>query len=265
MRRSTFLFSVASALAAQTSSPTDDELWQHYERWTESLAALPPGQKAFAGARFQQFLIAQGVSKEEAAARYERIEKLRRGSPAREKVYWDAAFKLGGGPDDPLRLLQEAVRKVKPGRALDPAMGRGRNAIWLASQGWDVTGYDISTGAIAQAKAYATEARVAINAVEASHETFDFGANQWDLIVCSYNFMAVRDPKLAVTFHRALKLNGLVVWQSSLEKFTAEEILGNWKQFRLLRFEHLDAGAVDDDWAPSRTFPTFRLVVRKEN
>src|SRR6266481_4040146 len=32
----------------------------------------------------------------------------------------------------------------KPGRALDVAMGQGRNALWLASQGWAVTGFDIS-------------------------------------------------------------------------------------------------------------------------
>jgi methylase of polypeptide subunit release factors len=40
----------------------------------------------------------------------------------------------------------------KPGTALDWGMGQGRNAIYLAGQGWDVTGVDISDVAVEQAK-----------------------------------------------------------------------------------------------------------------
>jgi 2-polyprenyl-3-methyl-5-hydroxy-6-metoxy-1,4-benzoquinol methylase len=36
------------------------------------------------------------------------------------------------------------VEARKPGRALDIGMGQGRNSVFLALKGWDVTGFDIS-------------------------------------------------------------------------------------------------------------------------
>ena len=49
---------------------------------------------------------------------------------------------------DPHPLLVEAASKLTPGRALDLACGTGRNALWLAQHGWDVTAVDASPTAI---------------------------------------------------------------------------------------------------------------------
>jgi 2-polyprenyl-3-methyl-5-hydroxy-6-metoxy-1,4-benzoquinol methylase len=49
-----------------------------------------------------------------------------------------------GFEKQPNRLLVDAVAKRKPGRALDVAMGQGRNALYLASRGWKVTGVNFS-------------------------------------------------------------------------------------------------------------------------
>lgn len=49
---------------------------------------------------------------------------------------------------EPNQLLPPAVEGVEPGKALDLAAGEGRNAVWLASQGWDCTAVDFSTVAI---------------------------------------------------------------------------------------------------------------------
>jgi hypothetical protein len=89
-------------------------------------------------------LVAEGTSPDEALRRSQRVNVLRRGNLDRERIYWNAVFKLGGGPTGPLRLLQEATRKVKPGRSLDAGMGSGRNAIFLAENGWDSFGFDMS-------------------------------------------------------------------------------------------------------------------------
>jgi len=70
-------------------------------------------------------------------------------------------------------------------------MGRGRNSIYLATIGWDVTGYDMASDALGVAQSYAREAGVKIRTVEAKHDSFEFGENQWDLIVCSYAAMSV--------------------------------------------------------------------------
>jgi SAM-dependent methyltransferase len=53
---------------------------------------------------------------------------------------------------EPNRFLSEEVADMTPGRALDLACGEGRNAVWLAERGWDVTGVDFSGVAIAKAR-----------------------------------------------------------------------------------------------------------------
>jgi len=61
-------------------------------------------------------------------------------------------------------------------------MGQGRNSIYLAQQGWSVTGFDIADEAVASAKARAEKESVKINTILEPIETFDFADSQWDLI-----------------------------------------------------------------------------------
>jgi SAM-dependent methyltransferase len=49
---------------------------------------------------------------------------------------------------EPAPLLVQAARDLQPGRALDLACGAGRNAIWLASRGWEVVAVDGAAEAI---------------------------------------------------------------------------------------------------------------------
>ena len=55
----------------------------------------------------------------------------------------------------PNRFLVAEVSGLRPGRALDLACGEGRNAVWLAEQGWRVTGVDFSGVALAKARSLA--------------------------------------------------------------------------------------------------------------
>lgn len=61
---------------------------------------------------------------------------------------------------DPSLELIKSVSPLVPGRALDLGAGEGRNAIWLAEQGWHVTAIDFSAVAIAKAGEFAAEANV---------------------------------------------------------------------------------------------------------
>ena len=45
-------------------------------------------------------------------------------------------------------MLVETVEGIKPGKALDEVMDEGRNAVYLAQKGWDVTGFDIAKEAL---------------------------------------------------------------------------------------------------------------------
>lgn len=50
--------------------------------------------------------------------------------------------------DEPAPLLVDAASELVPGRALDLACGAGRNAAWLARQGWEVVAIDGASEAI---------------------------------------------------------------------------------------------------------------------
>jgi tellurite methyltransferase len=62
---------------------------------------------------------------------------------------WDQRYRTRDEIDDePAKLVIDAVRDLPPGRALDLACGAGRNAVWLARNGWDVVAIDGSSEAI---------------------------------------------------------------------------------------------------------------------
>src|SRR5262245_33209390 len=68
---------------------------------------------------------------------------------------------------EPNRFLVEELGDLAPGAALDLACGEGRNAIWLAQGGWDVTGVDFSGVAVGKARRMAAEAGAAARFVRA--------------------------------------------------------------------------------------------------
>ena len=135
----------------------------------------------------------------------------------------------------------------------------------LGGLGGGAGGYDMSVDALEVAQSYAEKAGVKIKTVEAKHDTFAFGEGQWDLIVCAYCYMQPNEDQWPEIFWKALRPGGLVVFQTSVSRpIKVGELAERWKRFRLVRLEDLDAGVVDNDWVPSKTNPTSKLVVRKE-
>lgn len=61
---------------------------------------------------------------------------------------------------EPNRFVVEAVSGLEPGTALDLAAGEGRNAVWLALQGWEVTAVDFSDVAVGKARDLAARSGV---------------------------------------------------------------------------------------------------------
>jgi SAM-dependent methyltransferase len=68
---------------------------------------------------------------------------------------WDQRFAEQMWPGQADSLVVETVAPLTPGRAIDFGSGPGRNAIWLAQQGWDVTAVDASQVGLDQAGARA--------------------------------------------------------------------------------------------------------------
>jgi SAM-dependent methyltransferase len=73
--------------------------------------------------------------------------------------FWDQRYADHPSPwsDEPNRFLVEAVAGLPTGSALDLACGEGRNTLWLARQGWDVTGVDFSEVAVSRGRRVAAD------------------------------------------------------------------------------------------------------------
>ena len=90
----------------------------------------------------------------------------------------------------PDALLVKTAGAMRPGRALDVACGTGRNSLWLAQQGWEVTAVDGSPRAIEMLRDYAAERNLKVDACVADLEKrgFPITPEQWDLIASCYYF-----------------------------------------------------------------------------
>ena len=84
----------------------------------------------------------------------------------------------------PNQFVEAALADLPPGRAVDLAAGEGRNAVWLASRGWDVTAVDFSRVALERGRATAPDAGVTW--VCADVLTWQSGAEPYDLAVLAY-------------------------------------------------------------------------------
>lgn len=86
----------------------------------------------------------------------------------------------------PNRFLVAEAAELKPGRALDLACGEGRNAVWLAEQGWRVVGVDFSGVALAKAEKLASARGVAVEWAQADLVEHEPERGAFDLVVVLY-------------------------------------------------------------------------------
>jgi SAM-dependent methyltransferase len=93
---------------------------------------------------------------------------------------WDERHRAAPPSLEPDPVLVSAAEHLKPGRALDLACGTGRNALWLAERGWNVTAVDGSRAAIEilQSRSSAIDARVA----DLERGEYAIEPRAWDLI-----------------------------------------------------------------------------------
>jgi SAM-dependent methyltransferase len=143
---------------------------------------------------------------------------------------WDQRYRAREGREDdppvwgrsePSAFLAENVALLpRGGRALDVAMGSGRNAVYLASLGFAVTGVDVSRVACDLAAEAAREAGVSIEVICADLAAWDVPAAAFDVVV-NFNYLQ-RDlcPRIAA----GLRPGGVLVFQT----FTTEQRQHGW-------------------------------------
>jgi SAM-dependent methyltransferase len=84
-------------------------------------------------------------------------------------------------------LLCAWAERLPRGRALDIACGAGRNALFLAEQGYEVDAMDISATALARGEASARERGLRVNWIESDLDFTDLPSAPYDVIVmCRY-------------------------------------------------------------------------------
>ena len=112
---------------------------------------------------------------------------LMSGGPDAERESWNTTLRRQVGFRTTVnRFLAEWAKGKKPGTALDIASGQGRNAVWLATQGWKVTAIDISDAGLEITAKAALAKKTKVTTVEADVDTWDLGKEKWDLVTLIY-------------------------------------------------------------------------------
>jgi SAM-dependent methyltransferase len=158
---------------------------------------------------------------------------------------------------EPNAFLMEVVKARQSGVALDYGMGQGRNAIYLASLGWEVWGFDPAEGGIAIAQERAKELGLTLHTAAVPDGKYDFGRERFDLVLFSWT-----KPLVPVqTVMDSLKPGGIVVMECGQE-FVPETnaLLHLFNSLRIVRYEIVRTKA---DWGDRREMDVFRLVAQK--
>jgi SAM-dependent methyltransferase len=87
---------------------------------------------------------------------------------------------------EPNRFLVAEAADLAPGRALDLGCGEGRNAVWLAERGWQVTAVDFSDVGLMTARRLAASRGVAVDWVLADLLDYRPASAAYDLVVIFY-------------------------------------------------------------------------------
>ena len=176
---------------------------------------------------------------------------------------WDGIYaKVAPGTLGHNEFLARVVSGRPAGRALDIGTGEGRNALFLAAQGWDVTGFDASATGVKAALAEADRRGVKLKAIVADVDTFDYGREQWDLVVGLYMHEMITQHAAAIA--ASLKPGGLLVVEGMQYGAMGTGVGGaayGHKPNELLRaFEGLRITFYEEAMAPPYWQPSSRPV-----
>jgi len=130
--------------------------------------------------------------------------------------YNDAEFAYGTEPNE---FLVSEVKNIPAGRVLCLAEGEGRNAVFLAKQGYLVTAVDQSEVGLKKAKEFGKKKGVEIETIVADLQDFDIEPSSWDGIV---SISAHLPPSIRKRLHRqvvqGLKPGGALILEAYTEK-----------------------------------------------
>lgn len=117
--------------------------------------------------------------------------------------FWDSRYSseeyiYGNKPNE---FLREQLSKLTPGSILFAAEGEGRNAVYAASESWEVSAFDLSSKGKEKAEQLAKEREVSIDYKVCELENIDYILESFDVLALIY---AHFDIKVRRNYHRKL-------------------------------------------------------------
>jgi 2-polyprenyl-3-methyl-5-hydroxy-6-metoxy-1,4-benzoquinol methylase len=125
---------------------------------------------------------------------------------------WDQRFgrKEFAFGKEPNPFLKKHIRLLLKGRALDIASGEGRNAVFLAQNGFEVDAVDISEKGLKKAQKLAREKGVKINTFPVDLDQYQIEKGRYDLVTNFYFLRRSLIPKIK----KGLKKGGRVIFET---------------------------------------------------
>jgi SAM-dependent methyltransferase len=163
---------------------------------------------------------------------------------------WDERFREGDYPEDPepSPVLRAYVGALPTGRALDVATGTGRNAVYLAREGYEVDAIDQSREGLRITRERARERGVddRLSLAHADATEYDYPESGYDLVTISF----FRTLDRLNDIKDALKPGGVLFYQHHLRspeatvgpdgaryRFRANELLHACLDLTVLHYE----------------------------
>ncbi len=124
--------------------------------------------------------------------------------------------------EDPNQYFKEVLEKLPIGKILFPAEGEGRNAVYAAQLGWDVSAFDISQEGKNKAIQLAEKKGVTIDYQVGPLEDLHFESEQFDAIALIYaHFPANIKSAYHQKLNSLLKKGGTIIFESFSKKHLA--------------------------------------------
>ena len=182
---------------------------------------------------------------------------------------WNERYRSGefDPPDAPSPLVERTLGSLPAGRALDVATGTGRNALFLADQGYEIDAVDIADEALAIARERADERSVSVNWTRADLDEHSFPEGAYDVVTTGFYRAFDRLPDIK----ESLAPGGVLLYEHHLRsadpvdrgpstdryRLRSNDLLRACLDLTVLQYE--EATRTDDD---GRTAAIVSLVAR---